>query len=343
MEPMPFRRPVAAESPTIISLARAIVAQANAVLDRNTRAADYAANAWPNDSSVPMVLRAAVNPTLTSNAAALMPMTVQFVEALAPLSAAGALVNAGISLTSFGRGSVMVPGFAPGESQFVAEGAPIPVRQFVSSGPTLTPYKLASILVLTAELMDYTNADTLMRAALTESVAVGLDKILFSNQAAVPGLHPAGLLNGVAALTPTAAGAGAMAGDITKLLTAIAAVAGGGFFIVAAAGQAVMLQLGLAREVPNVWASSALPAGTVIAIAPRAFVSIIEAPRVDSSIQATLHMDDAPAEISTGAAVLAAPTRSLFQTDSAGLRVIAPASWGLRAPGAVAWMSGVTW
>jgi len=47
--------------------------------------------------------------------------------------------------------------------------------------------------------------------------------------------------------------------------------------------------------------------------------------------------------LTTGAAVLAAPTRSLFQTDSAGLRVIAPASWGLRAPGAVAWMSGVTW
>ena len=134
-----------------------------------------------------------------------------------------------------------------------------------------------------------------------------------------------------------------MATDIGKLLTAIAGVAGGGFLLVAAAGQAVMLQLGLAREVPNVWASSALPAGTVIAIAPRAFVSIIEAPRVDSSIEAVVHMEDtSPAEIGSGG-VVAAPTRSLFQTNSVGLRVITPASWGLRAPGAVAWMSGVNW
>jgi hypothetical protein len=345
MEPMPFRRPVAAESPTIISLARAIVAQANARLDRNTRAADYAASAWPNDASVPMVLRAAVNPTLTSNAAALVPMTVEFVEALGPLSAAGELVNRGISLTSFGRGSVMVPGFAPGESTFIAEGAPIPVKQFASSGPTLTPNKLASILVLTAELMDYSNADTLMRAALTESVAVGLDKVLFSNQAAVPGLHPAGILNGIAPLTPTAVTGGktdAMASDIELLLTAIGPVAGSGWMVVAAVPQTVSLQFRLAQQVPNVVASSALAAGTVIAIAPRAFVSVIEAPRVDSSIEAVLHMDDAPAAIANGGGV-AAPARSLFQTNSVGLRVITPASWGLRAAGAVAWMSGVNW
>ena len=345
MEPMPFRRPVAAESPTIISLARAIVAQANARLDRNTHAAEYAAAAWPNDPTVPMVLRAAVNPTLTSNAAALMPMTAQFVEALGGLSAAGALVNAGISLTSFGRGTVSVPSFAPGESQFVAENAPIPVEQFASAGPTLSPYKLATILVLTGELMDYSNADTLMRAALTESVALGLDKVLFSNQAAVPGLHPAGILNGIAALTPTSTAGGktdAMAGDVQLLLTAIAPVAGGGWLIIASPAQAAALLFRLAQAVPNVVASSALPAGTVIAIAPRAFVSAIEAPRVDSSIEAVLHMDDSPAAIANGGGV-AAPGRSLFQTNSVGLRVIAPASWALRSPNAVAWMSGVNW
>jgi Phage capsid family len=345
MEPMPSFPAIPGRFPTINSLARAIVAQANARLDRNTRAADYAAQAWPNDPTVPMVLRAAVNPTLTSNAAALMPLTAQFVEALGPLSAAGALVNAGISLTSFGRGTVSVPGFAPGESQFVAEGAPIPVKQFTSSGPTLSPYKLATILVLTAELLDYSNADTLMRAALTESVALGLDKVLLSNQAAVPGLHPAGLLNGIAALTPTAAGGGktdAMAGDVQLLLTAIAPVAGSGWMIIASPAQAAALGFRLAQQVPNVVTSSALAAGTVIAIAPRAFVSVIEAPRVDSSIEALLHMDDNPAAIANGGGV-SAPARSLFQTNSVGLRVIAPASWGLRAPNAVAWMSGVSW
>ena len=134
-----------------------------------------------------------------------------------------------------------------------------------------------------------------------------------------------------------------MAADIGKLLTAIAPVAGAGFFIVAAPGQAATLQFGLAPPVPNVCASGALAAGTVIAIAPRAFVSIMEAPRVDSSIEAMVHMEDtSPAEIGSGG-VVAAPTRSLFQTNSVGLRMITPVSWGLRAPGAVAWMSGVNW
>ena len=341
MEPMPFRRPAPVE-PTMNTLTRAVIAQAQATLDRNVRAADYAASTWPNDQGVPLVLRAAVNPTLMS-ATALVPITVAFVEALGPLTAGGALVNAGISLASFGRGLVTVPGFAPGESTFVAEGAPIPVKQFVASGPTLSSYKLATIVTLSAELLEHTDAETLVRAVLTESVALGLDRVLFSASAAVAGKQPAGLLNGIAGLTATAAGSGALAADITKLLIAIAPVASGGFFIVAAPGQAAMLQFALGQPVPNVHASAALAAGTVIAIAPRAFVSIMETPRIDASIEALVHQEDTtPAEIGSGG-VVAAPTRSLFQTNSVGLRMITPVSWGLRAPGAVAWMSGVNW
>jgi hypothetical protein len=340
MQALPFRKPTPIE-PTMDTLVRAVIAQAAATLDGGMRAADYAANTWPNDQGVPLVLRAAVNPTLMS-ATALVPITQQFVEALGPLTAGGALMNAGISLTSFGRGLVAVPGFAPGESAFVAEGMPIPVKQFVSSGPTLSPYKLATIVTLSAELIEQSNAEALVRAALTESVALGLDRVLFSNAGVVAGKQPAGILNGIAALTATGAGAGAMAADITKLFVALGPVGSGGFFIVASPGQAATLQLGLGQPVPNVHASAVLPAGTVIAIAPRAFVSIMETPRIDASIEALVHQDDAPVEIGNVGGV-AAPTRSLFQTNSVGLRMITPVSWGLRAPGAVAWMSGVNW
>ena len=68
-EPMPFRRPAAVE-PTMTSLVRAIIAQAHGALDRGVRAADYAASTWPNDASVPLVLRASVSPTLMANATA---------------------------------------------------------------------------------------------------------------------------------------------------------------------------------------------------------------------------------------------------------------------------------
>jgi hypothetical protein len=53
-------------------------------------------------------------------------------------------------------------------------------------------------------------------------------------------------------------------------------------------------------------------------------------------------MDTAPAAIVNGGGV-AAPTRSTYQTATTGLRMITPVSWGLRAPNAVAWMSGVNW
>jgi hypothetical protein len=345
-EPLPFRKTVAPDPPTMSSLVRAVIAQAHATLDRSVRAADYAAATWPNDASVPLVLRAAVAPTLMANATALAPVVQQFVEALGPLSASGELANRGIALSSFGRGVVSVPSFAPGEASFVAEGAPIPAKQFVSSGPILSPYKLATIVTLSAELLEHSEAETLVRAALTESVALGLDRVLFSTAAAVAGQQPAGLLNGIAALTATAAGGGktdVMTDDIGKLIDAIAPVAGGGFLIVAAPQQATALQLRLTQQVDFIRASDALAVGTVIAIAPRGFVSIFETPRVDASFEALVHQEDtSPLAIASGATI-AAPTRSLFQTNTVGLRMITPVSWALRTPSAVAWMQNVNW
>jgi hypothetical protein len=342
----PFRKPTAPEPASMTSLTRAIIARAAAALDGGNRPLDYAQAAWPNDPAVPLILRTAATPASMTTAAALVPVVQQFVAALGPLSAGGFLMNAGIKLTSIGRGNVAVPGFAPGEADFVAELAPIPVKQFVSAGPVLSPYKLASICAVTGELIEHSDAEALVRSALTESVAVALDRVLFSASAAVAGKQPAGLLNGIAGLTPAAASGAKtdiMTTDISTLLNAIAPVAGAGWFIVAAPGQAVALQFRLAREFDNIRASSALAAGTVVAIAPQAFVSAMETPRIEASIEAIVHMESAtPAAIVNGGG-MAAPVRSLFQTNSVGLRMITPVSWGLRAPNAVAWMSGVNW
>ena len=348
MEPAPvsFRRSASAEPATLNSLSRAMLARAMAALDGGgvSKALELAGVNWPNDAAVPIILRAAVTPTSMSSTA-LVPVRQQFVEALRAMAAGPELLaRAGLALSSFGQGTVSVPGFAPGESDFVGELAPIPVKQFVSSAAALTPYKLATIVVVSGELIEHSDAEGILRSALTESAALALDRVLFSNAAAVPGVKPAGLLNGIAALTPGTGGGGQdlMAADIAKLLTAIAPVAGAGFAIIASAAQAVSLQLRLAQQVPNVMFSSALAAGTVIAVAPQAIAAVLETPRIDSSIEATLHMDSAPAAIANGGGV-AAPTRSLFQTNTVGLRMITPLSWALRSPSAVAWMSGVNW
>jgi hypothetical protein len=77
------------------------------------------------------------------------------------------------------------------------------------------------------------------------------------------------------------------------------------------------------------------------------FVSVEgDAPRFDVSDQATLHLDDTtPLAIGTAGSpnTVAAPVRSLFQTDSMALRMIMPMNWTLRRTGTVAWTQSVTW
>jgi hypothetical protein len=40
---------------------------------------------------------------------------------------------------------------------------------------------------------------------------------------------------------------------------------------------------------------------------------------------------------------VAAPQRSLFQTDSLALRMVLPLNWVMRRTGVVAWTQNVTW
>ena len=340
-----FRRdPVSERKDVMRSFTRAVIARAAAALD-NVRAADYAASAWPDDPGVGLVLRASVAPTLMANATALTPIAIAILEQIKPLTAGGELFSRGLTVTNFGGGAVKVPGFAASAADFVTEGAPIPVKQFVASGPTLAPFKLASIVTVSSELIEHSDAETMIRAVLAENIAIGLDAALFSATAASTA-RPAGLMNGIAGLTPAAAtgpSADAMATDIAALINAIAAVSGNQFLIVASPPQAVSLQFRLQREVPFVLASSALPARTVVAIATPAFVGVLETPRIESSIEAIVHQEDtSPAAIANGGGI-ASPVRSLFQTNSVGLRVITPVSWALRTTGAVAWMASVNW
>jgi hypothetical protein len=59
-------------------------------------------------------------------------------------------------------------------------------------------------------------------------------------------------------------------------------------------------------------------------------------------VHGSLHEEDAnPQPIVDG--MPANPVRSLWQADSFALRLVMECCWGLRASGAVAWMTGVNW
>src|SRR5262249_30677833 len=129
----------------------------------------------------------------------------------------------------------------------------------------------------------------------------------------------------------------------------VTAIAGNGPIIfIAASDQAHAVRVFL-RGLPvyTVLTSSAMPAGTVIAIAANALASALDpAPRIDLSTEALLHMVDTnPAQIAIVGTPnqISAPSRSLFQTDTIGLRLRMEVSWGLRNTQGLAWVSNTTW
>ena len=80
------------------------------------------------------------------------------------------MLGRGISLTFDREGSIALPSMAQGEADFVAEGKPIPVKRFDTSVPAqLEPYKLAALSTLTGEMIRSTNAEALVRTALSEA------------------------------------------------------------------------------------------------------------------------------------------------------------------------------
>jgi hypothetical protein len=91
--------------------------------------------------------------------------------------------------------------------------------------------------------------------------------------------------------------------------------------------------------------SSAVPAGEVIALATPSLATIVDAPLLDGSTVAVAHEDDAPEPISSPGSptIVAAPTRSFYQTDSVALRLRLPAAWALRTASGIAWMRGCQW
>jgi hypothetical protein len=93
--------------------------------------------------------------------------------------------------------------------------------------------------------------------------------------------------------------------------------------------------------------STTVPQDTMVLVDAADFITATgDDVRFDVSDQAVLHMEDtAPLAIGTPGTppTVAAPARSLWQTDSIGIRMILPMNWAFRRSGMVAYTSGMTW
>jgi hypothetical protein len=339
--------PDARRDASVASLVRAAIAVGISSLDKQTRPQEYAKRTWDADHKVDMILRAAVSPASLAGSPALAHVAIAFLETLIPLSAGADLLRRGLGLNFNGAASIRVPGITIPTADFVGEGAPIPAPLVTTSaGPTLQPFKIAALASLTNEMMRSPNAEDMVRAVLVESAGPALDKQIFSTNAAAAD-RPAGLRNGIAGLTPAAAGekAQAIVDDLQTLATALGPVAGNGnIVLVASPDAAVALRLRLYTEEWPVLTSSQLPARTVIMLAANAVVSAMDgAPMVDASSQAAFVRDTVPQEIVTAAGTVATSVGSTYQTDETLLRLRWPISWALRSSNGLAWMTSVNW
>jgi Phage capsid family len=344
------------------TLVRSVIAQILSQIDHHRTGAEAIARAhWPQDESVPLLLKAAVSPaSMTGSgwANTLVQTAISdFIVSLGPASAASELFKRGIQLKFGQDGAIQVPGVVNAASNvtFIGEAGAIPVRQFTFSGPTLSPRKLPVIATFTREtfLHSTPTIEALVRVVLAESLGLALDTLLL-DAVAGDAVRPAGLRAGISALASPAVSTltpanEAMFADLRSLAGAVGGVAGSAPIIfVMAPRQALSFRTRTTGEFPyEVLSSSGLADTVVVAIASNALVSAADpSPRVDVSGEGTLHFEDsAPLQIGTvGApATVAAPTRNLFQNDLIGVRLIFEISWALRTSGALSWYTGVSW
>jgi HK97 family phage major capsid protein/HK97 family phage prohead protease len=338
-------------------------------------AREYDRGRHVNDEALNMVLRTAVNPAQTTVAgwAAELVQTVNadFMNRLLPNSIYGPLSAAGQRL-SFGSGinAIKIPTRTTTSKisgAWVAEGSPKPVKKASLSTVTLEPYKLSVISTFTEEMALYSSPaiESIIRQAMQDDTSEQLDTFLIDATAKSTGVRPAGLLNGVSPLTATASGTAAekMIADLKQLVAAILA-AGGGRNIVMLINPAQALSLGLVQTTTGDFVfgsveaagqkinarfivSQTVAAGRVIAIDAADFVTATgDAPRFAVSTEATIHEEDTtPLAIGTtgSPATVAAPARSLFQTDSVAIRMSMYVTWIMRRTGMVQTIASVGW
>jgi hypothetical protein len=164
-------------------------------------------------------------------------------------------------------------------------------------------------------MMRNSNAEAIVRQVLMDNVGPSLDAAMFSAAAAVVDVRPAGLLNGIAALTPSTSTnkAEAMTDDVAALATATAPVPGNApIVLIVGPAQAVALQMRPPGATPfPIFVSSTLPPKRVIAVAAQALATAVGVPEIDASKSATLHLASPASGIADSGGVEAYPVRSM--------------------------------
>ena len=278
-----------------------------------------------------------------------------FVDSLKSVAIAPQLAAMGQTLTFGGAAYITLPTRAATpklSGDFVGEGKSIPVKKTAFGSMRLDRYKMGVISVMTSEILERSTPaiEGIVRDAILYDTAEALDAALLGNAAAVAGVSPAGILNGVTAVPSTATSAAAM---LTDLRTAIAPMINANGFRKPVILMGPVLHMGLSQlmnatgnfifaaelasgrlQGMNVIVSTRVPAAEAIIVDAADFVSAFDAPAFYVSDTATLAVDGTPATPAAG-------TVSLYQQDMLAIRTLFPVAYGFVRAGQVAHITGL--
>jgi HK97 family phage prohead protease/HK97 family phage major capsid protein len=294
------------------------------------------------------------------------------IPSLLPFSVYPGLATKGGSFT-FGRnGVVSLPARntgAPLGGAFVAQGAPIPVKQGAFTAINLIPKKMGVITTMTRNIMEHSTPaiEAILRQAILEDTGVAIDTVLL-DATSDDTTRPAGIRYNVSATSATAGGGmTALSGDLRGLTTALLTgtlgnvrapvwIMAPGDVLAAsltqsAAGGFLPFRDELARGTLLGYPVLQTTTGTndmMYLLDAADFITATgDTPRFDVSDQAVLYMESAPGTTQLGTAgtpaTISAPARSLWQTDVIGIRMILDINWAMRRTGVVAWTQTMTW
>ena len=337
---------------------------------------DVAKARYPDDQRIQNVAKAAVAAATTSDASwagALVgdesAVFADFVEFLRPMTILGRFGTGGVpSLRTVPFRVPLIGQTSGGQGYWVGEGKAKPLTKFDFSRTTLEPLKVANIAVMSEEVLRYSSpgADVLIRDQLAQALAERMDiDFIDPAKAAVPGISPASITNGV---TPISASGTGTADDVRADLRALyqkfiaanntpssAVLIMNGTtalalsLMVNALGQpefpSVSMSGGTLNGVPVI-VSEYIPTdstGSIVIMANAGDIYMGDegGVMVDMSREASLEMDDAPTHDSdtpTGTSLV-----SLWQTNSVAMRAERFINWKLRRESAVAYLTGVNW
>ncbi|AXF51954.1 MAG: capsid protein [Caudoviricetes sp.] len=320
-----------------------------------------------------LVTKAAVAPATTTDATWAKPLVgtessafADFIEFLRPQTIVGRFGQAGIpSLRRIPFRTALIGQTSGGDAFWTGESQAKPVTKFDFTRTTLEPLKLANIAVATMEVIrdSSPSAEGIIRDQLAAALRQRLD-IDFINpaKAAVVGISPASILNGVAGIPSSGNDADAVRADIRALfnqfIAANNAPTSGVWIMSATTALALSLMqnpLGQA-EFPGITMTGGvlfgLPAiisefvpsdsgGSLVALVNASDIYYADEGGIDVSMstEASLQMDNAPDNPTTASTVLV----SLWQRNLVGLRCELSLNFQRRRPSAVAWLDNVNW